>query len=145
VGELFRELFGKLNRVESKKHLYKGIKELTLIEINTILVIGSEEMKSMSAIAKELGVTFGTPTVTIDRLIEKGFVTRERDEEDRRQVFIKLSQTGEKVYKSIIELKIKVTQEIFGILTQEERSSLVEILSKLNSSFDDLFTSISRA
>ncbi len=100
-------------------------------------------MKSMSVIAKELGVTYGTPTVTIDRLIEKGFVTRIRDEEDRRQVFIKLSDTGEKIYESILELKSKLTEKIFGILTREERSSLVEILSKLNNNFDDLIVSIS--
>ena len=142
---MFRELFDKLSRVESKKHLYKDIKELTIIEINTILVIGIEEMKSMSVIARKLGVTYGTPTVTIDRLIEKGFVIRIRDEEDRRQVFIKLSDSGEKLYKSVVELKNKVTEKIFGILTPAERSSLVEILSKLNNRFDDLVASISKA
>ena len=141
---MFRELFDKLSRVESKKHLYKDIKELTIIEINTILVIGIEEMKSMSVIARKLGVTYGTPTVTIDRLIEKGFVIRIRDEEDRRQVFIKLFDSGEKLYKSVVELKNKVTEKIFGILTPAERSSLVEILSKLNNRFDDLVASISK-
>lgn len=131
-------MFDKFSRYESKKHLYKDIKELTVIEINTLLVVGIEEMKSMSVIAKELGVTYGTPTVTIDRLIEKGFVTRIRDGEDRRQVFIKLSDTGEKLYKSIVELKNKVTEKIFGILTHEERSTLVKALSKLNNNFDKL-------
>ncbi len=140
VDELFRELFSKLNRLESKKHLYKDFKELTIIEINTIVVVGIEEMKSMSVIANKLGVTFGTPTVTIDRLIHKGYVNRIRDREDRRQVFIKLSETGEKVYKAVLKIKNDVTEDIFGVLTQEERESLVNILSKVNGNFDDIFS-----
>ena len=139
AGELFRALFEKYNKMENKKHLYRDIKELTLIEINTIMVIGSESMKSMSEIANKLGVSFGTPTVTIDRLINKGFVERIRDEGDRRQVFVKLSQTGVQVYDSVIELKRKVTEKIFGVLTVEERSTMITILSKLNSQFDELF------
>lgn len=83
AGELFRQLYSKFNRIENKKHLYKGIKELTIIEINTIIVIGCNDIISMSMIAKTLGVSFGTPTVTIDRLISKGYVERIRDDEDR--------------------------------------------------------------
>jgi DNA-binding MarR family transcriptional regulator len=139
AGELFRELFNKYNKMQNKRHLYKDMKELTLIEINTIIVIGLGNMKSMSEIANTLGVSFGTPTVTIDRLISKGFVIRIRDEEDRRQVFVKLSETGINVYDSIVQLKNKVTETIFGILSKDERSILITILSKLNNQFDDLF------
>jgi DNA-binding MarR family transcriptional regulator len=139
AGELFRELFNKYNKMQNKKHLYKDMKELTLIEINTIIVIGQEKMKSMSEIANTLGVSFGTPTVTIDRLIGKGYVERIRDEEDRRQVFVKLSEKGISVYSSIVQLKNRVTETIFGILTQEERIALISIFSKLNNQFDELF------
>lgn len=142
AGQLFRALFEKYNRLENKRHLYKDLKELTLIEINTILVIGIGKLKSMSEIANELGVSFGTPTVTIDRLIGKGLVERIRDEGDRRQVFIKLSDQGSKVHQSVIEIRKRVTEAIFGILTPEERTSLVSILSKLNNHFDDFFIEI---
>ncbi|MCX7711917.1 MAG: MarR family transcriptional regulator [Clostridia bacterium] len=139
VGDLFRQLIEKYNKVENKKHLYKDLKELTLIEINTIIVIGCERMKSMSEIAASLGVTSGTPTVTIDRLILKGFVERIRDEGDRRQVFIKLSGKGMDVYQSVVELKNSITESIFGILDQEERKTLISILSKINNKVDELF------
>lgn len=141
VGELFRQLLNKYNRVENKKHLYKGMDDLTLIEINTLLVIGCEpQAKSMSQIANTLGVSFGTPTVTIDRLITKGYVERIRDGEDRRQVFVKLSAKGQDVYHDIIALKNKATEQIFGILDEEERKHLIKILSKILSEVDNLFT-----
>lgn len=100
VDELFRKLFDKYNKLESKKFFSKRLDDLTVIEINTIVVIGhGEEDKKMSEIANTLGVTFGTPTVTVDRLIKKGYVIRRRDNEDRRRVFISLSETGKDVFK----------------------------------------------
>lgn len=142
VGELFRELIDKFNKVRNKKQLYKGMEDLTVIEIDTIIVIGREGMKSMSSIAKQLGVSFGTPTVTIDRLIEKGYVKRIRDEEDRRQVFVKLSDKGTEVLESIISLKNGLTERIFGILQEDERTRLIDILSRLNSKFDEVFSTL---
>ena len=139
AGELFTELFNKFNKMQNKKHMYKDMKELTLIEINTIIVIGRDNMKSMSEIANTLGVSFGTPTVTIDRLITKDYVVRIRDEEDRRQVFVKLSEKGIEVYNAIFELKSKATETIFSILSQEEKVALISILAKLNHHLDGLF------
>ncbi|MDF2987346.1 MAG: transcriptional regulator [Eubacterium sp.] len=140
VDQLFRKLFDKYYKLESKKFFSKSLEDLTVIEINTILVIGhGSENKKMSEIANTLGVTFGTPTVTIDRLIKKGYVVRQRDEEDRRQVFISLSESGVSVFESIVQLRNKLAEKIFGILDIEERKSLIKILSTLNSHFDDIF------
>ncbi|MDP4092084.1 MAG: MarR family transcriptional regulator [Bacillota bacterium] len=142
AGDLLRQLFDKYNRLENKKYLYKDLKDLTLIEINTIIVIGCEGLKSMSQIANELGVTFGTPTVTIDRLITKNLVERIRDEGDRRQVFVKLSEDGKKIYNAVSELKKKVTEKVFEVLSDDEKILLIGVLSKLNNKFNDLFSDI---
>ncbi len=141
VDELFRKLFDKYNKLESKKFFSKTLDDLTVIEINTIVVIGhGEEDKKMSEIANTLGVTFGTPTVTVDRLIKKGYVVRRRDKEDRRQVFISLSETGKDVFDSIIMIRNILAEKIYGILSEDERKALINILSSLNSNFDDIFS-----
>jgi DNA-binding MarR family transcriptional regulator len=136
VGEILNRIIVKYGRLKSKKHIYKSLTNLTLIDIDTILVIGCGEMKSMSNIAKELGVSFGTPTITIDRLIQKGYVERIRDEEDRRQVFIRLSKVGVEAYNTLIQLKCEATEKIFGILTIEERERLFAILGKIEAELD---------
>ncbi len=141
VDELFRKLFDKYNKLESKKFFSKSLDDLTVIEINTIVVIGrGEEDKKMSEIANTLGVTFGTPTVTVDRLIKKGYVIRRRDKEDRRQVFISLSETGKDVFESIIIIRNILAEKIYGILSEDERKALINILSSLDSHFDDIFS-----
>jgi len=140
VEQLFSKLIEKYNRIESKKYFSKDLVDLTVIEIKTLLVIGhGNENKKMSDIANILGVTFGTPTVTIDRLIKKGYVIRRRDDLDRRQVFISLSDNGQEIFASIVVLKNVLTEKIFGILSIEERKTLIKVLSTLNSQFDDIF------
>lgn len=138
VGDLFRDLFDKYNKMENKKYLFKDLKDLTLIEINTIIVIGPEGMKSMSEIANSLGVTLGTPTVTIDRLISKGYVERKRDEVDRRQVFVSLSESGIHVYNSVVGLRKSITEKIFSILTPGEIKELIAMMSKINDKYSEV-------
>ncbi len=142
IGSMFYELINRFEGVNNKKHLYKGINDITVIEIKTILVIGGEEAKSMSHIAKKLGVSSGTATVTIDRLIEKSFVERIRDVEDRRQVFIKLSDKGNEVCSYINNLKHKLAENFFGLLSKEERALFLSVLSKLNSNFNLVFDTL---
>lgn len=143
IGSLFYELLNRFEGVRNKKHLYRGIDELTVIEIKTIVVIGCDEVKSMSQIAKKLGVSSGTPTVTIDRLIEKGFVERTRDMEDRRQVFVKLSGRGNEVCQYLNDLKHKIAENIFGLLSTDERTLLLSVLSKLNGNFNVVIDAMS--
>lgn len=139
VNELLRELIDKISRLENKKNLYKDLVDLTLNEINTIIVISNKGKKSMSEIAATLGVTSGTPTVTIDRLISKGYVLRTRDDDDRRQVFVILSDKGTVVLNMVLELKNRVSMKVFGILSDSERRVMIEALSKVNKKFESLF------
>ncbi|MHB8063992.1 MAG: MarR family winged helix-turn-helix transcriptional regulator [Ruminiclostridium sp.] len=141
VEQLFSKLIEKYNRIESKKYFSEDLVDLTVIEIKTLLVIGhGNENKKMSDIANILGVTFGTPTVTMDRLIKKGYVIRTRDDSDRRQVFISLSDKGQEVFASIVVLRNVLAEKVFGVLSIEERNALIKLLSTLNSHFDDIFS-----
>lgn len=143
VGGLFLQLLDKYNRLESKKFFYRELlEELTMIEINTIVVIGKDgNRKKMSDIANKLGVSTGTPTVTIDRLIKKGYVLRAKDEEDRRQVIVMLSDKGLDAYQEIVSLKNNIMERLFSVMDQEQLNSLISILAVLNNNFDDVFAS----
>lgn len=142
VGSLFLQLYERYNRLESKRVYYKDLlEELTMIEMNTIVVIGRDgNRKKMSEIANLLGVSAGTPTVTVDRLIKKGFVIRDRDEEDRRQVIVKLSEKGLASFKEIVILKNTLMERLFNVIEPEQLKALVSMLNVLNEKFDEVFT-----
>lgn len=143
VGALFLELLEKYNRLDSKRFFYRDLlEELTMIEINTIVVIGrSGNRQKMSDVASSLGVSSGTPTVTVDRLIKKGYVLRDKDPDDRRQVIVMLSEKGLEAYQHVVELKGLIVERLFSLMSDEQLKALVSILDVLNNNFDDLFDS----
>lgn len=152
AGDLFIKLYERYSRFENRKFLCEAIETLTIIEVKTIIVIGRGTEKGtrgsgeghikMSEIAHQLGVTSGTPTVTIDRLIKKGYVDRVRDEEDRRQVFVKLTEKGLESYDEIVKMKNMILQKIFGIIDESQLTTLIAILTKIETDFDMVFKDI---
>src|SRR5688572_21119682 len=49
---------------------------------------------SLNDLARHMGVTAGTMSLTIDRLERKGYVVRLRDTADRRRIQLRLSPDG---------------------------------------------------
>ncbi|MFA6338230.1 MAG: MarR family transcriptional regulator, partial [Saccharofermentanales bacterium] len=75
--------------------LSKGyFSDLSIAELHTLDAIGPYEARTMTETANDLGITTGTLTVAIDRLLKKGYVTRDRDTVDRRIVRISLTKNG---------------------------------------------------
>jgi len=94
--------------------------------------IGNKK-KTMNEISEELKLTPGTTTTIIDKLIDKDYVKRERDEKiDRRKVFISLSVKGKKLYTKSLENQKKFSKKILNKLTKQEEKDLFGILKKIN-------------
>lgn len=89
----------------------------------------------MSSIAKELSVTVGTLTISMNSLVKKGYVTRCRSTQDRRVVHISLSEKGVKAYYHHKHFHEQMIQGVVEVLTEEELQALIKALTKLNSWF----------
>ena len=88
------EDFTKLFYETESLALKQGIKCLTTTELHVIEAIGNHSL-SMNNLSDKLGITMGTATVAINKLSNKGFITRKRSDNDRRKVFVSLSKKGE--------------------------------------------------
>ena len=80
--------------------LSKGyFSDLSIAELHTINAIGPYEARTMTETANILGITIGTLTVAVDRLVKKKYVERQRDTKDRRIVRISLTRQGKLAYR----------------------------------------------
>lgn len=86
----------------------------------------------MSSIARELSVTVGTLTIAMNNLVKKGYVLRERGQEDRRVVYISLSDKGRKAYEHHAAFHREMIQAVVTDLNQEETDVLIKALTKLD-------------
>lgn len=135
VTALFGEINSKL-RKSSQETLIKIYKNLTIAEANAIYAIGPDEPKTMKQIAETLGVAVSTPTRTIDRLLEKGFVNRTVGEKDRRQLLIELTPKGKNLLEDIDKENLEITRKMLKGLSGGETETFKKILSKISENIE---------
>src|SRR4028119_1986958 len=68
--------------------------DLTVQQIKTLATLWGHPALRMRALSDLLGVNLSTMTGIIDRLVERNFVERGSDPEDRRIVLVQLSDAG---------------------------------------------------
>lgn len=131
---LFEEIDSKL--LKTIKINMNNYEKLTLAEANALYVIGPQEPKTMKQIAKALGVAVSTPTRTIDRLVEKGLVSRAVGKTDRRKLLIELTPTGRDILAEMDKEGLMVIRKMVENLEDEEIEYLKSILFKISQNLE---------
>ena len=137
--EAFNELWVKLFRdvmdIEQQAIITQEFKDITNNDMHVIDAIGIDDPKNMSAIARELSVTVGTLTIAMNSLVKKGYVIRSRGNEDRRVVYISLSDKGKVAYQHHKDFHRAMIGSIMDSLDESERKALLNALTKLDNWF----------
>ena len=137
LNELLVGLFHDIMTIEEKAIREGMFKDVTVNDMHVMEAIGTEKSKNMSTVAKMLGVTTGTLTISVNSLVKKGYVERVRSEEDRRVVLISLTSKGKTAFKTHQKFHDDMIQSIVGQLDEEEKKVLQKSLSKLNIFFKE--------
>lgn len=131
-------LFRDVMDIEQQAIITQEYQDITNNDMHVIQAIGMGEPKNMSTIARELSVTVGTLTIAMNSLVKKGYVIRERGQEDRRVVYISLSEKGQHAYRHHEEFHHQMIDEVIRELKPQETEALVGALTKLNHWFRSL-------
>ncbi|WP_291579811.1 MarR family winged helix-turn-helix transcriptional regulator [Clostridium sp. UBA6640] len=135
LNELLVQTFNDILKIEQKALAESVLKDLSITETHTIEAIGMYEVKTMSEVAQSLKITVGTLTTAINKLVKKGYVERNRCEEDRRSVKIKLTRKGKLAYRIHERFHHEMIKASIEGLSQEEEDVLIRSLEKLNEFF----------
>lgn len=65
------------------------------------------------------------------KLESEGLVTRTRSQSDKRQLDVSLTQAGQAEAKVCAEKRARFEEEAFSVLSEEERTQLLEVLDRL--------------
>ena len=85
----------------------------------------------MKDIANNLGIRMSSTTTLVARLIREKMLKRSHDERDRRLVWVTITPKGKKVIDQILKQKQRSIQEIYSVLTDDERESYIRLLRKV--------------
>lgn len=86
----------------------------------------------MRALAKRIGRDKSTVTALVDKLIRRGYVKKEKGEEDRRQNFIVLTKKGRDLEPVFDKISRKLIRRVYKDVSQEEQRVLIGILQRMH-------------
>ena len=100
---------------------------LTVPQFMALLCIqGSDQGCSMSELAESSHQVSATMTGIVDRLVERGWVNRQRDRRDRRALIVELTPQGKALVQHISQAKRSQAMQALAALTAEERLTMIE-------------------
>ncbi len=105
--------------------------ELSKSQILAMLIVDRHGEVIMSEIADYLNIPLSTATGIINRLVNKGYLLRERNESDRRIVSIQLTEAGQALVAGIKVTINEYVERIDRLLTEEEREMLMRVFIKV--------------
>lgn len=89
------------------------------------------EPTSLMGLARHMGVSASTMSLTVERLVLRGYVTRSRDAADRRVVNLRLSAAGARLRDAQTVLDPKLVKAMILRLSLEDRRVAVRGLALL--------------
>ena len=139
LNELLVRIFKDIMEIEGHCLASGAFKDLTYNDFHVIEAIGLQEPKSMKTVANLMDVTTGTLTKAMDGLTDKGYVMRERSKQDKRVVWVYLTETGKAAYKHHEEFHRDMIESIKGQLNEHETTVLIYALAKLVDYFKEKY------
>lgn len=137
INNLMVHLFNDIWKLEENAVITEEFKDLTTNDMHIIEAVGLGEGNNMSTIARKLGITVGSLTTSMNSLVNKKYVVRERSVTDRRIVYIRLTPKGEKAYRHHEAFHKKMVESAMEKLSEEEVKALSKALDALFEFFQE--------
>lgn len=97
------------------------------------------EMLTVSQMAKAFNISAPAVSRASKNLIDRGWVHREENPNDRRIVYMKLTELGQQHYSQQNQIFQAKMEEIFSQLTEEELTTWVKIGQKIENLMNQQF------
>jgi len=100
-------------------------------ELLAMLIVDRHGEVIMSQISDYINAPLSTTTGLVNRLVKNGYLQRERSDEDRRIVAIRLTDKGKSMMTEVKESIGTYLEQINAVLSAEERQFLFQIFLKI--------------
>ena len=107
--------------------------ELTVPQFRTLVFLGRRPGSSLSDVGRHIGVTPPSASRIVDRLVERGLVTRAADAGDRRRVTLVLTRRGAGTIRRAHAAARKSLAARTALLAPRERTTIVRAMRLLRS------------
>lgn len=134
LNELLVVVFNQILSIEAEHIRNKGV-TLSMTEVHVLEAIRNTKTPIMSHVAKQLRVTIGTLTTSTNVLVKKGYVKRDRVEDDKRKVKLTLTEKALPVLKIHDDFHDDMISTVIKDLSIDSNQVLIDSLQTLSEYF----------
>jgi DNA-binding MarR family transcriptional regulator len=106
--------------------------DIKIAEFSILMLVAANPRVNQRQLGQALDISAPNMAVTLDRMVERGWVERVRSTEDRRAQQIHLTAAGRALVQRAEKISASMEDAALGRLSSAERALLVELLLKIS-------------
>jgi DNA-binding MarR family transcriptional regulator len=121
--------------IEMRKVFARQMKPLDIkvVEFSILMLVAANPQVNQKQLGHALDISAPNLAVTLDRMVERGWVQRVRSEKDRRAQHIHLTPKGRDLVQRAGKIAATMEDPALRMLSLAERALLIELLLKVAS------------
>lgn len=105
---------------------------ITPPQLNALVILNEQGEITMGELCERMYLACSTATDLIDRMERNGLIARERDQNDRRVIRLKVLKQGRQIIDEVMVARKRYLGGILEQVPESERDSLIRYLSDLH-------------
>lgn len=138
INDYLVDIFNRVQVIEETSLRTSQFSDVSLKEMHIIEIIGKNTNVTPSDIARELMLTLGTVTTSLNKLEAKGYIERKRSKLDRRVVHLTLTKKGKLLDRLHRKFHKNMVIHIAEDMNEQEFEALAQVLKNLHKFLEEL-------
>ena len=120
-------------------HTMRQISEGRGSQKRILILLRETEGMTQKALTARLGVQPGSASEVLNKLEQAGLILRTPSETDHRTTDIRLTPDGEALAKEASAQRAERHEQMFAVLSEEEKDTLIALLERVNAHWDQVY------
>ena len=109
-----------------------GMDDITSRQWLPLMILGRcEEAPNLNQLAEKCGITRQSTKQLIDKLVEKGYVTLEKSDTDKRNMLIVITERGRNWGANNFDKNMKFVSELYSDISERDIKTFAKVQQKL--------------
>ena len=126
-----------MREVTKKQDSFLSNSDLPVPGLLVLDFLREKHAATMGEISAVLHISMSSATGIIDKMIEQGYVLRERSDEDRRVVNVILADKGVRSAKKVNLERVEMLNNLYAVLDDKEHEEYLRLFTKVYDNIEE--------
>jgi|APHig6443717497_1056834.scaffolds.fasta_scaffold145583_1 DNA-binding MarR family transcriptional regulator len=138
LNQALKDMFFSVLRLQEQSVSKLANGNLSRTEMHAMEIVQDIPEATLTQISDILGITKATLSVSVNRLVEKGFLEKQRSETDGRKNILRLTETGEVICKKHTQFHDMLIRSVMREFNVAEYPEVLKSMQALVNFFNHL-------